>query len=140
MSWTRKKIKQKKSNSSSSNHKYNASKITVGGITFDSKLESYMYGRLKQFSVPFQFQFEVELQPAFRDINNKAVRRMYMVIDFVINKDGKMYFADTKGFATPDAKLKYKMLKYLVHKTGRNAEVLFCKNKGEVDSFINTLI
>lgn len=140
MGWSKKKKTQSTSNQSSSKHKFNAQKIEVDGIKFDSKLESYMYGRLKQFRIPFDFQFEIELQPAFKAVDGKAVRRMFMKIDFVIRKDGRTYFADTKGFATPDAKIKYKMLQYLIHRTGRNAVVLFCKNQKEVDSFINSLL
>ena len=121
-------------------HKYNASKITVDGIVFDSKLESYMHGRLEQVRIPFEFQFEIELTPKFRTADDKAVRRMYMKVDFVIRKNGRTYFADTKGFATPDAKIKYKLLQHLIYRTDRNAVVLFCKNKGEVDAFINKIL
>lgn len=137
MSWAKKSINKK---TSEKKHKYNAKKTIVDGITFDSKLESFMYSRLKQFNIPFDFQFEVELQPPFRDVEGKAVRRMFMKIDFVIRKDGRIFFADTKGFATPDAKLKYKMLKYLIYKSNKNAVVLFCKNQKEVNSFINNIL
>jgi len=133
VSWAKKNNKPVK-------HKYNAQKTVVDGITFDSKLESFMYGRLKQLSIPFDFQFEVELQPAFREPKGTAVRRMYMKIDFVIRVNGVAYFVDTKGFATPDAKLKYKMLKYIIFKSGRNDVVLFCKNQKEVNSFCNNIL
>lgn len=133
MSWA-------KRNKKPSKHKYNAQKIVVDGITFDSKLESFMHGRLKQLGIPFDFQFEIELQPPFRDTKGAAVRRMYMKIDFVIRRNGVTYFVDTKGFATPDAKLKYKMLKYIIFKSGRNDVVLFCKNQKEVDSFCNNIL
>lgn len=132
--------KGKKKKGEPKKHKFNASKMVVDGITFDSKLEGYMHGRLKQLRIPFEFQFEVELVPKFRTADDKAVRRMYMKVDFVIRKDGRIYFADTKGFATPDAKIKYKLLQHLIYKTDKNAVVLFCKNKGEVDSFINKIL
>ncbi len=39
-----------------------------------------------------------------------AQRAMTMLIDFVINHDGKSIYLDTKGFATEGAKIKYKIL------------------------------
>jgi hypothetical protein len=132
MSWA-KKNKTKK-------HKFNASKQVVDGIEFDSRLEAFMYGRLNQLKIPFEMQYEVELMQAFRDYEGKAVRRMYMLVDFVIRKDGVTYFIDTKGFATPDAKIKYKLLKNMIHKSGRSAIVAFVKTQKEVDAFINKLI
>ena len=136
MSWAKKnKVKKKVGNQKVKN----ATKITVDGITFDSKLESFAYGKFKMFKIPFDFQFEVELMPSFRCVEDKAVRRMYMVVDFVIRKDGMTYFVDTKGWATPEAKIKYKLLKYLIYRSGQNAIAIFLKNQGEVDKFINKL-
>lgn len=137
MSWA-KKIKNK--DKEPKKNKYNATKIVIDGIQFDSVLESKFYARLKQLRIPFDFQFEIELMPPYKDVDGKAVRRTYMLVDFVIRKNGKTYFIDTKGFKTEGAKLKYKMLSHLIYKTGRNAVIRFITNQKEIDPMINELL
>lgn len=137
MTWAK---KRKSKDSKPKKNKYNATKVEVDGILFDSILESKFYGRLKQLGIPFDFQFEIELMPSYRDYDDKAVRRTYMKVDFVVRKNGVTYFIDTKGFKTEKAILKYKMLSHLIYKTEKKAVVRFVKNQKEIDKMINEIL
>ncbi len=121
---------------------FNAQKVEVDGIKFDSKLELYMYQLLQAYKVPFEFQVRKQLFPKFTFFKEN-IREMYMVIDFVIkpaNVD-TVYYADTKGFATEKSILKYKILRYRLKEeydanpTDTEIEVLFLKNRTECSQF-----
>lgn len=118
--------------------KYGNKKVVVGGISFDSKLEQYMHGYLELIHVDFDFQHRVVLMEAFR-FNGKAIRAITMLVDFVIRKNGKTYYVDTKGFATEVAKIKYKLLKDKL-KDEENVDVIWLSNKKQVNEFVKSLI
>jgi protein associated with RNAse G/E len=119
-------------------NKYGNKKIIVNGIKFDSKLEHYFHGYLSLIGVDFDFQYKIILVDKFR-FNEKAVRATTLTVDFVVRKDGKTIYVDTKGFATEVAKIKYKLLRDKL-KDEENADVVWLKNKKEVNQFINSLI
>lgn len=97
--------------------KYGAKKITIDGITFDSKVEGMYYQKcLKDISKGlidnFELQPRYELQPAFTK-ENKKYRKMEYVADFLIyHTDGSLEVIDIKGFAVPVAALKKKLFNY----------------------------
>ena len=95
-------------------NKYGNKKVTVDGITFDSKHEASIYTELKllercgairnlQLQVPFTL-----LEPY--EINGKKVRAVKYVADFVfINEKGEQEVWDAKGMKTDVYKLKKKL-------------------------------
>lgn len=118
--------------------KYRNKKTVVDGVKFDSKLELYCYELLKQNNIHFSFQYKVELVPKFK-YNQENIRAITMVVDFVIYIDNSEIYVDTKGLATETSKIKYKMLKNHL-KERVDTDVVWLKNKSEVNSFINQII
>ena len=118
--------------------KYGNRKLVIDGVKFDSKLEHYCYGYLKLIGVDFDFQHKVILIDKFR-FNNTGVRATTLTVDFVVRKGENTYYVDTKGFATEVSKLKYKMLRHKL-KDEKNVDVIWLKDKKEVNTFINSLI
>ena len=117
-------------------HKYNAKKVTIDGIEFDSKREGRMYSMLKKFGIKHQMQVKFEVQRKFRDADDNGIRSIYLVVDFVVPyKDGYLYI-DTKGIVTPDAAIKFKMLKYKLYKQGNRDRVLLPSTDKEVDDLV----
>ena len=112
--------------------KYGAKKVTVDGITFDSQKEARRFRELSLLEkagkiTELQRQVKYELIPAQR-IDGKVVERAcHYVADFVYqvpvhkqyeNEQGHLVFADgyetvvedTKGFKTPEYRIKKKLL------------------------------
>lgn len=116
--------------------KYGNKKTVWNGIKFDSKLEEYAYRLLDAHNVKFEFQVPIELIPK-HTINGVTVRKTYMKVDFVIRKEDKVIYMDTKGFATDIAKLKYKMLGHKKLLEGAEFEIHWLKGKKEVLEFVN---
>lgn len=95
--------------------KYGAKKVTIDGITFDSKKEAKRYTELvlleragKISSLERQVKFE--LIPSQR-IDGKVVERACnYVADFVYMENGQRVVEDTKGFKTPEYIIKRKLL------------------------------
>lgn len=114
--------------------KYHNKKTEVGGVKFDSKLEAYCHSRFKQLNIKFDFQVWIELIPKF-SYNNEKIRASRMRIDFIVYSKNKTIYCDTKGIATTEAKLKFKMLKNKI-KDEENTEVLWFKNQKEVNQFL----
>lgn len=98
--------------------KYKSRKVTVGGITFDSRKEytrwvelilSLKAGRISDL----KRQVKYELIPPQR-IDGKVVERACSyVADFVYTENGKTVVEDTKGFKTPEYKIKRKLMLYI---------------------------
>lgn len=101
-----------------SRHKYNARKIEVDGIKFDSKAEADYYLYLKYLQSinevrSFYLQPVINLLPSFK-YNGKTIRKMDYRLDFKVEyMDGKVEYIDVKGMATTDAKMKLKIARYL---------------------------
>lgn len=107
--------------------KYGNKKVTVGGITFDSKKEANRWQELKMLKRAGQIsglqrQVKVELIPAQYEetpLKNGKVRRACVerecsyVADFVYRENGKWVYEDTKGFKTPEYIIKRKLMLYI---------------------------
>lgn len=98
--------------------KYKNKKITIDGITFDSRLEANRYGELillyKAGEISqLRLQPEFELIPAFRK-NGKSFRKTIYKADFMYldNRSGKYIVEDTKGFKTDVYKIKRKLFEF----------------------------
>jgi len=113
--------------------KYGNKKITIDGMTFDSKREHKRYCELKLlekggYISDLEFQRKFVLIPEQREEptevyqkgKNKGKFKPGKVIekecsyiaDFVYQENGKMVVEDTKGFRTKDYILKRKMMLY----------------------------
>ena len=95
--------------------KYRAKKVTINGITFDSKKEAQRWMELDLLERAgkisnLQRQVKFELIPSQR-INGKVVERAvnYMA-DFVYIENGEKVVEDTKGFKTQEYIIKRKLL------------------------------
>jgi citrate lyase synthetase len=117
--------------------KYGNRKSIVDGVKFDSSLEKYCHFLLNALKIEFEFQKTILLQEGFR-YSGKAIRPITMIVDFVLNHDGKKIYVDTKGMATEVSKIKYKMLKFYL-KDDVNTEVVWLHSKKEVSSYLNNL-
>lgn len=118
----------------------NAVKCEEDGIKFDSRLERYMYIQLRDLGITFKMQVVIELIPPFR-YEGKAIRPMKIIPDFYL-EDHNTY-VDTKGFALPEAKLKYKLLKYHFHNAlplEEQPKIVILKNQKEVTEYLTSLI
>lgn len=102
--------------------KYNAKKVVVDGITFDSKAESQYYLILKQLKKEgkikdFKCQVAYELIPGYRDNTGKKIRNTQYVADFVVMyPDGTEEIIDVKGakgIQTDVFKIKKKLFEWL---------------------------
>lgn len=90
-------------------HKYGAKKVTVDGITFDSKAESIYY-QLHKNEPNMKMQEKFVLQDKFR-LNGKAYREIYYKPDFTFYDDAGnlIKIVDVKGVLTTEFKIKAKM-------------------------------
>lgn len=104
-----KQLRQKKKK-----HKYSAQKVTVDGISFDSKLEADYYRQLLWLKLhgdikDFKLQPRYLLQEAFTK-NGKKHRKIEYIADFEItHHNGSIETVDVKGMETADFKLKRKL-------------------------------
>jgi len=100
-----------------SRSKYHSKKITVNGITYDSRKEANRHSELLLLQragriSDLETQVKFELLPSQR-IDGKVVERpVTYIADFVYRQDGKKIVEDTKGFKTKDYILKRKMMLY----------------------------
>ncbi|MDP4144145.1 MAG: DUF1064 domain-containing protein [Bacillota bacterium] len=97
--------------------KYGSQKITVDGITFDSKDEAMYYEYLKLLKAKgeienFELQPIYELIPKFKK-HGKSFRRTTYTPDFLIyHLDGSQELIDVKGFSTQQGELRKKLFEY----------------------------
>ena len=96
--------------------KYNAKKVEIDGIKFDSKAEGDYYLHLKQQAAEhkilgFERQKRMLLQESFSVEGVKGkIRPIFYVIDFVVTEnDGTITYIDVKGVETDVFKLKKKL-------------------------------
>lgn len=97
--------------------KYKSQKITIDGITFDSKDEARYYEYLKKMKAlgkieNFELQPEYELIPKFKK-HGKSFRKTTYTPDFLIyHTDGSQELIDVKGFSTQQGELRKKLFEY----------------------------
>ena len=98
--------------------KYNAKKVEIDGIKFDSKAEGDYYLHLKQQVserqiLGFERQIKITLQESFYlEIEGvkKKIRAITYVADFkVMKNDGSITYIDVKGIETTEFRMKRKM-------------------------------
>lgn len=100
--------------------KYGAKKVTVNGITFDSRKEANRYIELSSLEKvgkvsDLQCQVKFELIPSQRIDGKVAERAVTYKADFVYMENGQKVVEDTKGFKTPEYIIKRKLMLW-VHK------------------------
>lgn len=103
-----------------STNKYSNKKITVDGMTFDSKKEYNRYCELKLLEKAGEIkdldrQHRFQIIPTQRDLDGNIIERpVTYIADFTYTdvKTGKLVVEDTKGYKTPEYILKRKMLLY----------------------------
>jgi hypothetical protein len=105
--------------------------IESDGTKSDSKLESYLKRQLELHSIPYEQQVKHVLMASFR-YEGKAVREIAYKLDFVINKTIAI---ETKGFFTPDGKIKWKLFLNLYRNS--YSECLILRNQKECNAFIS---
>ena len=95
-------------------HKYNAKKIVIDGIEFDSKKEGKRYQELKMLEKAGKIK-DLKLQPVFLlqegfYYQGKAIRQITYRADFeYVDEKGNRVVEDVKGFKTDVYKLKKKL-------------------------------
>jgi hypothetical protein len=99
-------------------NKYNANKVIVDGIKFDSEAEAKFYSYLMELHLTgevkdFDLQPEYELQPKFVNKRGKNILPIKYKADFLIHyHDKPSEVIDVKGMETADFKLKKKIFEY----------------------------
>lgn len=104
----------------STRSKYNAKKVVIDNIKFDSKAEAAYYQQLKLLKmtgevVSFDLQPEFILQDSFRK-NGKLYRAIKYKADFFVRySDGHEELIDVKGMLTKEFRIKQKLfeLRYM---------------------------
>lgn len=97
--------------------KYHSRKVTVDGITFDSKAEAKRYGELMEMQrqgkiQDLQRQVVFVLLPAQYWAGKCAERAVKYKADFVYLEDGNTVVEDVKGAKTKEYILKRKLMLY----------------------------
>lgn len=107
-------------NTNSKKNKLNSSKCYINGIKFDSIAESKFYLFLKEKLragdiQSFSLQPEYELIQSYkRTHDGKDINPLKYRSDFLIQKnDGEVIIVDTKGYETPEFKIKRKLYDFL---------------------------
>ena len=97
--------------------KYNSKKITIDGITFDSKDEAMYYNALKIRKFKEEIK-NFEIQPKFTLIegfkkNGKTYRPITYTPDFLIyHNDNSEEYIDVKGMTTQQGELRIKLFNW----------------------------
>lgn len=103
-------------------NKYHNKKVFLDGITFDSVKEARRYSELilleKAGKISnLQRQWKYVLIPSqYAEVDGKRKcieRECTYVADFVYLQDGEIIVEDTKGFRTPEYKIKRKLMLFL---------------------------
>lgn len=113
----------------------NATPTSKDGIKFRSKLEAYMYEKLKEAKIYNEYeQNRFELIPAFTFLGKK-IRAMTYLPDFV----GKDFIIECKGFPTDAWPLREKLFKYKLFLTQDKRQFFIVHNKKEVEECIKKI-
>lgn len=95
--------------------KYGSRKVTVDGMTFDSRKEYLRFCELRLLEkageiTDLKTQVKFELIPS-QKLDGKVVERpVHYIADFVYKQGGRTVVEDTKGFKTKDYILKRKLM------------------------------
>lgn len=93
--------------------KYHAKKVTIDGITFDSKREAERWSELKILEragviQQLKRQVKFDLIPA-----QSGERGVYYRADFTYLQNGRLVVEDSKGFKTPEYIIKRKLMLWI---------------------------
>lgn len=116
--------------------KYKSKKIEIDGIEFDSRLEGFMYEKLRDAGIRFELQKKYELQSKFK-YNSESIRAITYTVDFYL-PDYDICI-DTKGIATQQGLMRIKMLKRHFFDNGLNTKILLPKNQKECIALVGEL-
>ena len=130
----------------------NAKKVKVDGIKFASRLEGYMYNRLKDNGIDFGYEsekfvlidefelsndcFEKVGRKPMKLKSNKKVRQIIYTPDFV----SESFIIETKGFKTDSFVLRWKMFKNYLHQNNDSRVIYMPSNKSECDAVIKDIL
>ena len=97
--------------------KYHAHKVTVDGITFDSKKEARRWSELKLMEsagiiTNLQRQVTFQLLPSQKG-EGRTERPANYVADFVYQENGQTVVEDTKGMKTKEYIIKRKLMRFI---------------------------
>lgn len=108
--------------------------IESDGTKSDSKLESYLKRQFDLHSIPYEQQVKHVLMEGFK-YDGKAVREISYKLDFRVLLIDSYIAIETKGFFTPDGKIKWKLFLSLYRHGYR--ECLVLRNQKECNAFIS---
>lgn len=98
----------------SNTNKYNAKRVEINGVVFDSKKESRDAVKLQRLASTgvisnLQYQVKFVLQEGYKNNQGKSIRPICYVADFVYERDNQKYVQDSKGVRTEVYKIKRKL-------------------------------
>jgi hypothetical protein len=137
MSFNRKQFKRKESLPEGSEPKVKViTKVVQDGITFDSKLELYVYNLLKSNNIPFELKRKYDLLPTF-SYCGETVMAITLTVDFFLTDHN--IILDPKGFQHGDNHLKWKLLKAHLLNSGQDPRICFVYSQKAANAFIEQL-
>lgn len=89
-------------------HKYNAKRVTIDGLHFDSTAEGARYCELKLLERVGQIH-GLKVHPRYEIIVNGNLICRY-IGDFLYTEKGREILEDVKGVRTPEFKIKSKLM------------------------------
>lgn len=113
----------------------NATKRTVDGINFKSKLEVYCYEQLKKHKISAEYEnHKFEILPPFI-YNGKKIRKMTYTPDFV----GDSFVIECKGNPNDAFPLRWKIFKYYLYKNNIQYDLYLPRSKKQIDETIEKI-
>lgn len=113
----------------------NATKRTVDGIDFKSKLEVHCYEKLKENNISAEYENnKFEILPSF-EYNGKKIRKMTYTPDFV----GKDFIIECKGNPNDAFPLRWKIFKYYLYKNNIQYDLYLPRSKKQVDETVEKI-
>ena len=129
--------------------KYNNTYVHMDGIKFRSKLESVCYELLKEADLKFEYEpSKWELvpgieynTPSWEKIGKtyKKQRVKVSAITYVPDFVGDDWLIECKGFFTPEARIKWKLLKQYLHKNKLSYRLFMPTNKTQLKKTIELI-
>lgn len=116
----RQRFKAKDGSEPDKRNKINATKVEAHGITFDSKLELYLYDLLTAENIPFNFQVTYVLQEGFTFLH-EAVLPIKIIMDFELYEHN--IIVDSKGLMLPHTQIKHKMFRKYLNDRGEEPRI-----------------
>ena len=115
----------------------NATKTERNGVTFDSRVEQFMYDLLTMHGIRFEFQKRYELQEGFAYAGEK-VRAITYTVDFWLPEYDTII--DTKGVMTQQGAMRIKLLKHRFAMKGLQPRIELPKDKDQCVALVRGLL